>query len=116
MSMFTAAPAPGSPLVRTVVEHVESHLDGDLSITALADLVGVSERHLTRRCRDELDMTPGQLVRRARADAAAQLLVGSDRTVAAIAGRCGYGSVETLRQAFQRTHGVSPAHYRATQR
>lgn len=115
MSIFTTPPAAGSPLVRDVVDHVESHLDGDLSLTTLAALVGVSPRHLTRRCHDELGMAPGELVRRSRAEAAAQLLTGSDLTVAAVARRCGYGSVESLRQAFQRTYGVPPSTYRATQ-
>lgn len=115
MSMFTTAPAAGSSLVRDVVAHIESNLDGDLSIRALADLVGVSERHLGRLCHADLAVTPGQLVRRSRTEAAAQLLVGSDLTIAAIAARCGYGSVESLRQAFQRTYGVSPSHYRSTQ-
>lgn len=115
MSMFTAAPAPGSTLVRDVVAHVESHLDGDLSVPALADLVGVSERHLGRLFHDELSMSPGQFVRRSRAEAAAHLLTGTDLTVAGIALRCGYSTVETLRQSFQRTYGISPTHYRSTQ-
>ena len=45
---------------------------------------------------------------------AAQLLGASDLTVQSIAGRCGFGTVEALRQAFVGTYGVSPTHYRAT--
>ncbi len=115
MSMFTAAPAPGSSLVRDVVAHVESHLDADLSVSALADLVGVSERHLGRLFHDEMSMSPGTFVRRSRVEAAAHLLTGTDLTIAGVALRCGYSTVETLRQAFRRAYGVSPSHYRSTQ-
>lgn len=44
-----------------------------------------------------------------------RLLIGSDLAVEAIAGRCGFGTVDTMRQAFQRRYGVSPSHFRATQ-
>ena len=35
-----------------------------------------------------------------------------DAPVEAIAGRCGFGTVETMRRAFRRRLGVSPADYR----
>nr|WP_314176743.1 helix-turn-helix domain-containing protein [Streptomyces sp. DSM 40971] len=35
--------------------------------------------------------------------------------VAGVAARCGFGSAETLRQAFTARYGVSPSHYRVTQ-
>ncbi len=116
MSMFTAARAPGSPVVREVVAHVNAHLDDDLTTDALARRAGLSARHLCRLFDDELDLSPARYVRQARCEAAAQLLTGSDLTVEAVAGRCGFGTVETLRQAFQRHYGVSPSHYRRTQR
>ncbi|PVG81965.1 AraC family transcriptional regulator [Nocardioides gansuensis] len=115
MSMFTAPPAPGSSLVRDVVAHMAAHLADDLSTATLAARAGVSERHLSRLFLREIGATPGRYVRQARAEAAAQLLTGSDLTVEAIATRCGFGTVETLRQAFQGLYGVSPSHYRATQ-
>jgi transcriptional regulator GlxA family with amidase domain len=67
------------------------------------------------RVRGPLD-TPGRHVRQARTDAAAHLLTGSDLTVQAVSVRCGFGTVESLRQAFVAAYGVSPSHFRATQR
>jgi transcriptional regulator GlxA family with amidase domain len=115
MSMFTAAPAARSSLVQETVDHVAGHLDGDLSTTALATRAGVSERHLTRLFLREVEQTPGRFVRRARTEAAAHLLTTTDLTMEAIASRCGFGTPETMRQAFQSRYGVSPSHYRATQ-
>lgn len=115
MSMFTAPPPVAHPLVQGTVSHICAHLDLDLSASTLAGRVGVSERHLGRLFLRELNVTPGRFVRRARAEAAAHLLAGTDLTMEAVARRCGFGTVEALRQAFVSTTGVSPAHFRATQ-
>lgn len=116
MSMFTAPPAARHSVVRETVDHVAAHLDQDLSAAALATRAGVSERHLSRLFMSELGVTPWRHVRQARTDAAAHLLAGSDLTVQAISVRCGFGTAESLRQAFVAAYGVSPSHYRTTQR
>ncbi|QGN32227.1 GlxA family transcriptional regulator [Microlunatus sp. Gsoil 973] len=115
MSMFTAPPAAGNPLVHRTVDHITTHIDADLSTATLAALAGVSERHLTRLFLSEIGVTPGRFVRRARTEAAAHLLTGTDLTIETIAARCGFGTSETLRQSFQTQYGVSPSHYRNTQ-
>lgn len=115
MSMFTAPPAVRHSLVQDTISHITSHLADDLSATALATRAGVSERHLSRLFLKELGLTPARFVRRARTEAAAHLLAGSDLTVEAVAGRCGFGTAEALRQAFVSRYGVSPSHYRLTQ-
>ena len=114
MSMFTAPAAARHSVVQDALDHIASHLEDDLSTATLAARAAVSERHLSRLFRSEVGLTPGRLVRRARVEAAAQLLGASDLTVQSIAGRCGFGTVEALRQAFVGTYGVSPTHYRAT--
>ncbi len=115
MSMFTAPPAARHMLVQDALDHIASHLESDLSTPTLAARAMVSDRHLSRLFVKEVGLTPGRFVRRARVEAAARLLVGSDLTVQVVADRCGFGTAEALRQAFFATYGVSPSHYRATQ-
>ncbi|SEU21574.1 GlxA family transcriptional regulator [Nonomuraea wenchangensis] len=112
MSIFTAAPPPGNDVVRGVVEHVLAGLDGDLSAAALAARAGISVRHLTRLFLAHLGRTPGQYVRHARLEAAAHLLAGTSLPMPAVAARCGFGSAETLRQAFTTRYGIAPSRYR----
>ncbi|UGT54275.1 GlxA family transcriptional regulator [Nocardia asteroides] len=114
MSMFVAQPHAEHALVRRVTAHIAAHLSGDLSTATLAAREGVSARHLTRLFGRYLGVTPGRHIRRARVEAAAQLLVHTTTPVAVIATRCGFGTAESLRQAFVRQFGVAPAHYRAT--
>jgi len=112
MSMFLDRDVSDDGVVRRVTDHVRSQLDGDLGTGTLARRVGVSERHLTRLFRRAGHGTPSQYVRRVRTDAAAHLLVSSPLQLSAVAHRCGFGSTESLRQAFLERHGVPPSRYR----
>ncbi|GAA1269757.1 DJ-1/PfpI family protein [Sphaerisporangium rubeum] len=115
MSMFTEAPPLSDDLVRRVVDHVAANLDADLTTATLAAAAGVSERHLTRLFLKHLGLPPGRYVRRARTEAAAHLLASTSLPMATIASRCGFGTAETLRQAFVDRYGLPPSRYRLAQ-
>ncbi|MFD9881639.1 GlxA family transcriptional regulator [Streptomyces alboflavus] len=106
ISMFLAAPPPGDRLVRDLSGHINAHLADDLSPRALAARAGVSTRHLTRLFSAHLGTTPARAVRAARTEAAAHLVRSSELPLAAIARRCGFGSAQTLRQAFLDHYGM----------
>jgi transcriptional regulator GlxA family with amidase domain len=107
ISTFLAAPPPEDRLVRDLVGHIAGHLAEDLTPAALAARAGVSPRHLTRLFTVHLGTTPARAVRVARTEAAAHLVRSSGLSMAAIARRCGFGSAETLRQAFLERYGVT---------
>jgi transcriptional regulator GlxA family with amidase domain len=116
ISLFTTIPHSDQVLVRRVIDHVISNLDGDLGVSRLAAVAGVSERHLSRLFVEHVGRTPARLVRDARLEAASQLLAGTREPVATIARRCGFGSAESLRQAFVAWVGVSPSRFRGNAR
>ncbi|CAL9377833.1 GlxA family transcriptional regulator [Streptomyces sp. enrichment culture] len=107
ISVFLAAPPPQDRLVRDLMGHVSGHLAEDLTPAALARRAGISTRHLTRLFTAHLGTTPARAVRVARTEAAAQLARSSGLPLAAIARRCGFGSAQTLRQAFLDHYGVT---------
>jgi transcriptional regulator GlxA family with amidase domain len=115
LSIFVAPSAAEHDSVRRVIDHVTSHLHGDLRTSTLAAAVGVSERHLTRLFLDDIAQTPSRYVRRARIEAAAHLLATTPMPVPKVAARCGFRSAESLRQAFVTGYGTSPSRYRASQ-
>jgi transcriptional regulator GlxA family with amidase domain len=115
MSMFVSAPPASNSLIRRTVEHITGHLDADLTTPALAAEAGVSERHLTRLFLKHLGQTPGRYVRQARTEAAAHLLASTSLPMAAVAARCGFGTAETLRQAFVDRYGIAPSRFRLAQ-
>ncbi|WKX72766.1 GlxA family transcriptional regulator [Streptomyces sp. XD-27] len=106
ISMFLAAPPPGDRLVRDLVGYIAGHLTEDLTPGALAARAGVSTRHLTRLFTAHLGTTPTRAVRAARTEAAVHLVRSSDLPLAVIARRCGFGSAQTLREAFLDHYGA----------
>ena len=112
VSMYVQAHTPENLVVRKLVTHIEANLDEDLGLVALAGRAGVSERHLTRLFLDHIGRPPARYVRETRTEAAARLLTSTGLPLAAIARRCGFGSAETLRQAFVGQYGIPPSRYR----
>lgn len=88
------------------------HLTADLSVPALAERVSMSERSFVRHYRAATGRTPARAVEQIRVEAAQRLLGETAWPVKRIAGRCGFGSEETLRRSFVRVLGVSPQGYR----
>ena len=100
--------------IRDVQELIESQPGGAHRIPDLAAAAAMSPRHFTRVFTDEVGLAPGAYVERVRTEAARRQLEETDDTVVAIAGRCGFGTAETLRRTFIRRLGISPDHYRKT--
>jgi transcriptional regulator GlxA family with amidase domain len=83
----------------------------DLSVPALAAFVGMSERSFVRAYRRATGSTPAKAVERLRVEAARRMLE-ENRPVKQTAAQCGFGSEETMRRAFLRLLGSTPAAYR----
>jgi transcriptional regulator GlxA family with amidase domain len=88
-------------------------LADDLSLPALARQVGMSERSFSRHYVEATGITPARAVERLRVEAARHLLSDTRLPVKRIAGRCGFGSEETLRRSFVRLLAATPQDYRA---
>lgn len=92
---------------------VRGNLRGDLSVPALAERAGMSERSFVRHYRAATGVSPARAVERLRVEAARQALGASAAPVKRVARDCGFGSEETMRRGFLRVLGVPPGAYRA---
>lgn len=92
---------------------IRTHLTADLSLPALAAQAGMSERSLLRHYAAAVGTTPARTVERLRVEAARLLLGDTEGPIKEIAGRCGFGSEETMRRSFLRLLEVAPQAYRA---
>jgi transcriptional regulator GlxA family with amidase domain len=72
----------------------------------------MSSRHFSRVFTTEVGETPARYVERIRVDAARTELETTTGSLDLIATRCGLGTAESLRRAFQRRVGVAPGAYR----
>jgi transcriptional regulator GlxA family with amidase domain len=82
--------------------------DGNLTTSA-----GVTSALDLSMALTHLGQPPGHFVRHARSEAAAHLLTGTSLPMHGVAARCGFGSAETLRQAFVGRYGITPSRYRS---
>jgi transcriptional regulator GlxA family with amidase domain len=104
--------ADRSPLTE-LMAWAADHLDGDLSVPALARKAGMSPRNFARVFARSFGVTPARHVEELRVEAARRRLEEIDAAIDRIAEECGFGTRESLRRSFQRTIRVSPADYRS---
>ncbi|MEZ5258398.1 MAG: GlxA family transcriptional regulator [Ilumatobacteraceae bacterium] len=109
-AVWTDPARPGP--VREAIQLVRASPGEPHTVEALAHQVGVSARHLQRRFREELGVSPARYVERVRVESARQLLETGADGVETVARSCGFGSGESMRRAFQRTLAVAPSTYR----
>ncbi len=98
--------------LRDLSAFVLDHLDEPLPVERLAAEVGMSPRTLGRWCREHLEESPAELVRRLRLEEARRLLEETPLPLKAITARTGLGDPSTLWRAFVHDLGVTPAEYR----
>ncbi|AVR98275.1 GlxA family transcriptional regulator [Pseudoduganella armeniaca] len=84
-----------------------------IDVEQMASACALSVRTLHRRLREELDVTPAQLLAQLRMELACQLLERPGMTVKQAARRSGHGSEYNLRRAFVLKLGVLPSEYQA---
>ncbi len=102
--------------IREACDIIHRSPDADLSVAALAESVGMSERNFTRVFRSEIGESPARYVDRVRVDVARTILEREVTSLDHVATRAGFSSAEVLRRAFHRRLGVSPAAYRRNTR
>jgi LacI family transcriptional regulator len=99
-------------LVAKAVRWIREHADRRLNVPMVARAVGGGRQRLERRFRRVLDRTVVEEIRRARVDAAKELLQTTQAGLHEIARRSGFSNAALLSVAFQRELGTSPGAYR----
>ncbi|ARP94173.1 GlxA family transcriptional regulator [Bordetella genomosp. 13] len=82
------------------------------SVTSLAERAGMSPRHFARLFHAEVGITPAAWVELARVTAARTMLEQGSVPPKLVAARCGFANADTLRRAFVKHVGITPAEYR----
>lgn len=91
---------------------IMNHLRSDLSVSRLAEVVGMSPRTFARNFARWHGGTPAGLVERLRVEAACRYLENGDTDIKRVADLCGFGDEERMRRAFLRRLSTSPSAYR----
>ena len=98
--------------LRELEAWVLDNLDKPLNVPMLAERVAMSPRNFARVFTKEMKTTPAKFVERLRVEAARRRLEESQNSMETIAGECGFGNVNSMRNVFQRALKIAPGHYR----
>jgi transcriptional regulator GlxA family with amidase domain len=106
-----AAPE-GRSALQEIQRFVAANPAADHSVANLAQRMQLSPRHFARLFHSEVGLTPAAWVEATRIEAARRLLEDGQGTPKQVAAQCGFANADTLRRAFARTVGMTPAAYR----
>ena len=98
--------------MRRLIEFIEEHLDGDLTLEAMARELRISALYLPRAFKAAIGQSPHRYVLGRRVERAKDLLRNTDSSIADVALSAGFSSQSHLSNWFLRLLGVSPAAYR----
>jgi len=109
--IFTTNEKYEQAILSTLV-HVQTHLEGDLSLDMLAERVGFSAYHYHRIFREIIGEPVKEYVRRLRIERAAYRLKVSEETILHIALDAGFKTHESFTRAFARQFRITPNEFR----
>ncbi|NWK54763.1 AraC family transcriptional regulator [Verrucomicrobiaceae bacterium N1E253] len=96
-----------------VIETIHRNYSEDLKPAELAKLAKLSQTQLERRMRKVFKLTTSQFIRKTRIEAAARMLVNTDKAIIDIALDCGYGDQSAFTRQYKATVGMAPGVYRS---
>lgn len=96
-----------------VLNFLETRWREKVSLAEAAEAAALHPQSMSRFFRQHLGMTFQDYLAQLRVRRAAQLLLGSDRTVVDIAFHCGFNNLANCNRRFQRVFRQTPSSYRA---
>ena len=99
-------------LIKKALGCIESNIDNsEYNVEALSADMGMSRMNLYRKLQAITGQTPTEFIRTIRLKRAAQLLEGSQLTIAEVADRVGFNSSSYFTKCFKEQFGVLPTQY-----
>ncbi|MGR3491955.1 MAG: helix-turn-helix domain-containing protein [Shimia sp.] len=108
---------PGAPTaLELAFSAMQNSISHPISIPALADCAGVSQRQLERLCQAHFGRSPNQVHRQIRLEEARRLLRTSSTSIAEISRATGFTSPVHFSRAYRAEFGMSPRQDRSAHR
>jgi AraC family transcriptional regulator len=98
--------------VQQAIDYIHTHLDRDLSLAEIADVVNISPTYFASLFKRAMGISPHQYVIQQRVERAQVMLTKTDLAIADIALQVGFSSQSHLTQQFKRLTGMTPKQVR----
>jgi AraC family transcriptional regulator len=106
-------PSPAPRWLREARDLIHEQFSQPVSLSSIAETVGVHPAHLAKTFRKHYHCTVGEYIRRLRLDYAVQELTRSNQSLAEIALAAGFYDQSHFTHAFKLHTGMTPAEVRA---
>jgi LacI family transcriptional regulator len=100
------------PYVSGALRFIQANVEHPLTVTQLAEHLGVGRRYLQKTFEQLLNRAPVTEIRLARLRRAKELLSSTDLPVKRVATACGFADSASFSRFFQRETALSPSSYR----
>lgn len=100
-----------APGMRAVQEWVLNNIDQKISVSLMANQASMSLRNFTRIFHKEVGVCPSEFLEKARIDKARRLLCESGLPMKSVAFKCGFATVDQMRNIFKKHLSVTPRQY-----
>ncbi len=97
---------------KVMLEYVEQNYDKGISLTQMAEDLGLDESYLSKQFKEKVGVSFVQYVTKCRMDKAKELLKDSSMKLADIAETLGMGNVQSFIRTFKKYEGMTPGQYR----
>ncbi len=94
------------------LEYIDTHLDGDLTLTKLANLVQISPHYFSSLFKQSIGLTPHQYVTKCRLEQAKILLKRSSLPIVEICYQVGFQNQSHFTRLFRQYFKITPKAYR----
>ncbi len=96
-------------------EHIKANLDGDLRLSELAKVVGISVYHFARLFKETSGLSPHQYVLQQRVEQSKQLLANKRKTILEVCHAVGFLNPAHFATVFHKLVGLTPKAFRDRQ-
>lgn len=95
-----------------MLQYIQEHYNGELTLAQIAGSANISETECLRCFRRMLSCTPIQYVKQMRIQKAAELLVSTNRKISDIGMECGFQEMSYFAKIFRALTGNTPGAFR----
>lgn len=108
--------SPHMMRIRHVIQYMKDHLDQNISMSELADVVGLNAEYLSRIFRHYMEMSPYDYLLNMRVIRARHLLITTTDSVSTIGERCGFRDTSHFIRIFKAKTQSTPLDFRKANR
>lgn len=97
-----------SPLVAQAAQIFAEHIKEPITIAAVADIIGMTPRHIERAFKKSTGLSPTKYYRKLRMQAARQIVLYTNDQISDVAAAVGYYSTQAFGKHYRNAFGVTP--------